>query len=77
MEIERLLKKIKKKKKKIMMIMKKKMTRNREIAYERILGGLARIILLGIWMARYWDVSDIQLVLKPWLSILAAFGDVL
>ena len=32
-------------------------------------------MLLGI--ARYWPVSDLQLVVKPWASILAEFGGVL
>ena len=35
------------------------------------------MILLGTWIARYWPVSDLQLVLKPWPSILAEFGGVL
>ena len=31
-------------------------------------------MLLGIWIARYWPVSDLRLVLKPWASILAEFS---
>ena len=37
----------------------------------------ALTILLGTWIARYWPVSDLQLVLKPWPSILAEFGGIL
>ena len=37
----------------------------------------ALTILLGTWIARYWPVSDLQLVLKPWPSVLAEFGGVL
>ena len=37
----------------------------------------ARTKLLGIYMAGYWPVSDLRLVLKPWLSVLAEFGGVL
>ena len=37
----------------------------------------ARTILLGTWIARYWPVSDLQLVLKPWSSVVAEFGGVL
>ena len=41
----------------------------------RVLEG--RTVLLGIWIARYWPVSDLELVLKPWPSLLAEFGGVL
>ena len=55
------------------------MTRNREIAYERILarsiGGPT--ILLAIWIARYWPVNDFRLVLKAWLGLFGEFGGVL
>ena len=34
-------------------------------------------ILLGIRIARYWPMSNLQLVLKPWPSILTVFGGVL
>ena len=38
----------------------------------------ARTKLLGICMAAsYWPVSDLRLVLKPWLSVLAGVGGVL
>ena len=35
------------------------------------------MILLGTWVARYWPVSNLQLVLKPWPSILTKFGGIL
>ena len=35
------------------------------------------MILLGTWITRYWPVSDLQLVLKPWPSILAEFCSIL
>ena len=35
------------------------------------------MILSGTWIARYWHMSDLQLVLKPWPSVLAEFGAVL
>ena len=34
-------------------------------------------MLLGIWIARYWPVSDLRFVLKPSASILVEFGSVL
>ena len=70
MEIAGLLKKKKK---------MKKMTRNREIAYDRISRRVleSRTILLGIWIASYWPVSDLRLVLKSWPSVLAEFCGVL
>ena len=37
----------------------------------------ALTILSGTWIARYWPVSDLQLVLTPWPSILAEFGSIL
>ena len=37
----------------------------------------ASMILLGICIARYWPVRDLQLILKPWASILAEFRGVL
>ena len=52
------------------------MTRNREIAYERI---LARSIggAYDTWIARYWTVNDFWLVLKAWLGLFGEFGGVL
>ena len=38
---------------------------------------LVRRIPLGIWIARYWPVSNLQLVSKPCPSILGEFGGVL
>ena len=32
---------------------------------------------LWIWIARYWPVSDLRLVLKPWASIFTELGGVL
>ena len=34
-------------------------------------------MLLGIWIARYWPVSDFRLVLKPWASNLTELSGVL
>ena len=31
------------------------------------------MILLGILIATFWPVSDLQLVLKPWPSVLVGF----
>ena len=36
-----------------------------------------RTIPLGTWTAIYFPVSDLQLVLNPWRSVLAKFGSVL
>ena len=58
-------------------LLKKKMkTRIVKSRMSRFSRGLleARTMLLGIWIARYWPVSDLRLVLKPWASILAEFG---
>ena len=57
--------------------MKKKMTRIVKSRMSRFSRGVleASTMLLGIWIARYW--SDLQLVLKPWASILAEFRGVL
>ena len=55
--------------------MKKKMTRIMKSRMSRFSRGVleASTMLLGIWIARYWPVSDLQLVLKPWASILVEF----
>ena len=59
--------------------MKKKMTRIVKSCMSRFSRGVleASTMLLGIWIDRYWPVSDLRLVLKPWASILAEFGGVL
>ena len=59
--------------------MKKKMTRIVKSRMSRFSLGVleASTMLLGIWIARCWLVSDLQLVLKPWASILAEFRGVL
>ena len=59
--------------------MKKKMTRIMKSRISRFSRGVleASRMLLGIWIARYWPVSDLQLVLMPWESILAEFDGVL
>ena len=66
---------LKKKKKKMKKMKKKEMMRmvklHRSGFSHWVLEG--RMILLGPWIARYWPVSDLQLVLKPWPSILADF----
>ena len=58
---------------------KKKMTRIVKSRMSRFWRGVleASTMLLGIWIARYWPVSDLRLVLKPWASILAEFSGVL
>ena len=35
------------------------------------IGGVYGII--GIWIAIFWPVSNLQLVLKPWQSVLVGF----
>ena len=59
--------------------MKKKMTQIAKSRMSQFSRGVleASTMLLGIWIARYWPVSDLQLILKPWPSILAEFGGVL
>ena len=59
--------------------MKKKMTRIVKSRMSRFSRGVleASTMLLWIWIARYWPVSDLQLVLKPWASVLVKFGGVL
>ena len=56
------------------------MTRSREIA--RVLNGFFAQSIAGVYdtfrhmgVTRYWPMSDLQLVLKPWPSVLAEFGD--
>ena len=63
---------------------KKKMKKNMiRIVKSRGMSRLSRKVLdastmfLGIWIARYWSVSDLRLVLKPSAGILAEFGSVL
>ena len=76
-EIAGLLKKKKMKKK--MKKMKKKMTRIVKSRMSRFSRGVleANTMLLGIWITRYWLVSDLRLGLKPWASILAEFSGIL
>ena len=52
---------------------------NHEIAYEPISRGVfeASTMLLGIWIALYWPVSDLRLILKAWASIFTKFSGVL
>ena len=59
--------------------MKKKTTRIVKSRMSRFSRGVleASTMLLGIWIARCWLVSDLKLVLKPWASILAEFRGVL
>ena len=61
------------------MMKKKKMTRSCEIA--RVLSGFFAQSIAGVYdtfrhmgVTRYWRMSDLQLVLKPWPSVLAEFG---
>ena len=55
--------------------MKKKMTRIVKSRMSRFSRGVleASTVLLGIWIARYFPVSDLRLVLKPSASILVRF----
>ena len=69
-EIADLLKK-KKMKRKMTIIVKSRMSRFSRGVLE------ASTMLLGIWIARYWLVSDLRLGLKPWASILAEFSGIL
>ena len=59
--------------------MKKKMKRTVKSRMSRFSRRVleASTMLLGMWIARYWPVSDLRLVLKPSASILAEFGSVL
>ena len=59
--------------------MKKKMTRIVKWLMSRFSRRVseASSVLLGIWIARYWPVSDLRFVSKPWASIPAEFSGVL